>query len=233
MSTASYFFTAVNAEGNMVDAVFNYDAEKGEFTTTQALAINSALTELNAQETFTNVAITKFDEVAATPATPTVKALIFDEWSHNIQFYVPTVGTNGETLNPSKHFYTIWVEVNGEQKPYVFTADMYYTDQDVTEQPYSMYYSSWDNGHNIYLADDAAVFATWAKVGVQSIYYGGGECKKSEIAWGTLTGISDIKANMQNGNAAIYNLAGQRIANGQKPAAKGLYIINGKKVIVK
>jgi hypothetical protein len=38
---------------------------------------------------------------------------------------------------------------------------------------------------------------------------------------------------MQNGNAAIYNLAGQRIANGKKPAAKGLYIINGKKVIVK
>ena len=233
MSTASYFFTAVDAEGNMVDAVFNYDAEKGEFTTTQALAINSALTELNTQETFTNVAITKFDEVAATPATPTVKALIFDEWSHNIQFYVPTVGTNGETLNPGKHFYTIWVEVNGEQKPYVFTADMYYTDQDVTEQPYSMYYSSWDNAHNIYFADDAAVFATWAKVGVQSIYYGGGECKKSEIAWGTLTGISDIKADMQNGNAAIYNLAGLRIANGQKPTAKGLYIVNGKKVVVK
>ena len=75
--------------------------------------------------------------------------------------------------------------------------------------------------------------STWTKVGVQSIYYGGGECKKSEIAWGTLTGISDIKADMQNGNAAIYNLAGQRIANGPKPTAKGLYIINGKKVIVK
>jgi hypothetical protein len=31
----------------------------------------------------------------------------------------------------------------------------------------------------------------------------------------------------------IYDLQGRRIANGQKPKAKGLYIVNGRKFIIK
>lgn len=41
------------------------------------------------------------------------------------------------------------------------------------------------------------------------------------------TGISNIESNSQNG--AVYNLNGQRVNNAQK----GLYIVNGKKVIMK
>ena len=32
---------------------------------------------------------------------------------------------------------------------------------------------------------------------------------------------------------AIYDLQGRKIANGQKPNAKGLYIVNGRKFIIK
>ena len=31
----------------------------------------------------------------------------------------------------------------------------------------------------------------------------------------------------------IYDLQGRRISNGQKPTTKGIYIINGKKVVIK
>jgi len=31
---------------------------------------------------------------------------------------------------------------------------------------------------------------------------------------------------------AIFDLQGRKIANGQKPKAKGLYIVNGKKVTI-
>ena len=34
-------------------------------------------------------------------------------------------------------------------------------------------------------------------------------------------------------SGAIYDLQGRKIANGQKPTAKGLYIVNGKKVVIK
>ena len=43
----------------------------------------------------------------------------------------------------------------------------------------------------------------------------------------TSTGISDVKVDLKN--AVIYNMAGQRVQNVQK----GLYIVNGKKVVLK
>ena len=44
---------------------------------------------------------------------------------------------------------------------------------------------------------------------------------------------------MRNGNeemrnkASWYDLSGRRVANGQKPTTKGLYIVNGKKTVIK
>ena len=97
--------------------------------------------------------------------------------------------------------------------------------------PFSFNYGSWDGNHSIYFYDDAAVFDSWTKVGIQSIYYGAGECKKSNIIWGELptTGISDVNADVNTGKAVIFNLAGQRLDAPQK----GLNIINGRKVMVK
>ncbi len=232
MSTIDCYFTAVDAQGNMVDAVLDYDAEKCQFTTDQPLVINASLTELNPQQTFTGVTITKFNEVAATPADPTMNSLTFDEWSHYITFYIPQAGTEGETLNPQKLFYTIWIQGVDGVNPYVFSPDMYWGfDGDTTELPWSQYYSTWDNAHSIYFYDDAAVFEGWAKVGVQSIYYGGDEVRKSAISWietPFYTGIDNI-ANGQTTSKAIYNISGQRIV----APAKGLNIINGQKVMIK
>lgn len=232
MSTIDCYFTAVDAQGNMVDAVLDYDAEKGQFTTDQPLVINASLTELNPQQTFTGVTITKFNEVAATPADPTMNSLTFDEWSHYITFYIPQVGTEGETLNPQKLFYTIWIQSGNGVEPYVFSPDMYWGfDGDTTELPWSQYYSSWDNAHSIYFYDDAAVFEGWAQVGVQSIYYGGDEVRKSAISWietPFYTGIENISTE-QTAGKAIYNISGQRIT----APAKGLNIINGQKVMIR
>ncbi len=232
MSTIDCYFTAVDAQGNMVDAVFDYDAEKGQFTTDQTLVINTSLTELSAQQTFTGATLTKFNEVAATPADPTMKSLTFDEWSHYITFFIPQEGTEGEMLNPQKLFYTIWIQSGNGVEPYVFSPDMYWGfDGDTTELPWSQYYSSWDNAHSIYFYDDAAVFEGWAQVGVQSIYYGGGEVRKSAISWietPFYTGIDNVTTGQTIGKA-IYNISGQRIA----APVKGLNIINGQKVLIK
>jgi hypothetical protein len=44
----------------------------------------------------------------------------------------------------------------------------------------------------------------------------------------TSTGIQEVK-KFEATDGAIYNLAGQRVSNAQK----GIYIVNGKKVIIK
>lgn len=231
MSTNDYFFTAIDEAGQMVDAVFDFDAENSEFTTTQTLVINALPKEVYAQQTFTNVVITKFDEVAVTPADPTINSIDFGEWSHGISCTIPTVGSNGETLNPQKLYYTVWVEKAGQAEPYTFKADMYYAfEEDASEVPFNINYSTWDGSHSIYFYDDAAVFDAWQKVGIQSIYYGAGECNKSAIVWidnPVATGISSTFASTPK--AVIFNLAGQRLDAPQK----GLNIINGRKVMVK
>ena len=227
------FFTAVDADNNMVDAVLDFDAESGKITTTQSLVINASLTELNPQQTFTDVVFTKFDEVAATPADPTLDLIEFDEYQHFISCSLPTVDVNGATLNPGELFYTVWIEKDGEQTPYVFSSPMYYGyDEPTSELPYATNYSSWDGSHSIYFYEDAAVYEAWSKVGIQTIYYGGGECRKSNISWidnPQATGISTVQNDVNNGKAVIFNLAGQRLSVPQK----GLNIINGRKVMVK
>jgi hypothetical protein len=48
------------------------------------------------------------------------------------------------------------------------------------------------------------------------------------------TGIAEMgdrKWKMEDGQ--YYDLQGRRIANGQKPTGKGLYIVNGKKFVIK
>lgn len=50
---------------------------------------------------------------------------------------------------------------------------------------------------------------------------------------GESTGIESIDGGMLNGNATVYNLNGQKMSSDINGLAKGLYIVNGKKMIVK
>ena len=233
-----YYWTAVDAEDNMVDAVFSFDAENSRFTTTQTQVLNDAEDKLDPYLTFTDVVIEKLVEVAATPADPTMENVAFDAANKYNKLYcsVPTVGTNEEVLNLSKLFYTIWIEKNGEQTPYVFTAALYPKDfeEDVVEIPCS--HEGWDiakGGEIIYIEDDFEELQTWTKVGIQSIYYGAGECHKSNISWleNPATGINSITADkLQKSEGVWYTIGGQRVV---KPTQKGLYIHNGRKVVIK
>ena len=50
------------------------------------------------------------------------------------------------------------------------------------------------------------------------------------------TGIIEVNTNntnLTNKAEGVFDLQGRRIANGQKPTAKGLYIVNGKKIVIK
>jgi hypothetical protein len=108
-----YYWTAVDAEDNMVDAVFSFDAENSRFTTAQTQVLNGAEDKLEPYITFTEVVIEKMVEVAATPADPTMEKVVFDvknaPGNNSLNCSLAIVGTNDEVLNTSKLFYTIWL----------------------------------------------------------------------------------------------------------------------------
>ena len=229
-----YYWTALDAEGKMAETVLDFDAEKAQFTTSQTLVLNGAADALDPYITFTDVTITKLEEFAATPATPAVEAYYFDrnEGLNNVALIVPTVSTDGKDLLNDKLFYTLWIAKDGQEMPYTFTAALYSEDftEDVTEVPYTHEgYDIWAGGERVYIEETLDELATWTKVGVQSIYYGGGERHTSEVAWVEVsTGIKTIGAE-KSGKAVIYNLNGQRV----ETVKKGLYIVNGRKVVGK
>ena len=231
-----YFFTAVDAEDNLTDVVLDYDAEKGIFSTAQTLVLNGDVAELYPYMTFSDVTITKMVEVAATPADPSIDGFNPTGYIPNVQFTIPTKGTNDEDLLASKLFYTIWIEKDGTEQTLTLQATDYdVLDEDMTEIPYTFgdNYDIFAGGSRVYLNMGTEEIATWAKIGVQSIYYGGGECHKSNVVWlenGAYTGISaTLNDKGQMTNPHVYDLQGRKVAN----PTKGLYIVNGKLVVVK
>ena len=233
--TFPYYWTAVDADGNMVDAVFDFDPETCTFTSEQTMALNASATELDYNLLFENVVITKFHEVAATPANPTFEAFnISDEVGYTtIYASIPAVDVDGNALDTSKLYYIVWIEKDGVEQPYTFTADLYPSDfdEDVTEVPYS--YDGYDiyaGGSIIYLEDELDEINSWTKVGIQSVYYGAGEQRCSDIVWNdgsVSTGITTLHSSLTTHH--FYDLQGRRVVE----PARGLYIVNGKKVVVK
>ena len=229
--TFKYNITAVDEEGNMVDLVLNYDAENNTFTTAQTMVLNEGSKSLKPYQTFADVVITKLQEFAATPADPAIAEFAPNANYPRVDFVILAKDVDGNDLIGTKLNYTIWVEKNGEEQQLTLSADLYENlTEDMTEIPYTFddSYDIYAGGTRVYLNQGAEEIASWTKIGIQSIYYGGGECNKSNIVWmETSTGIASLQEAAKA--AVIYNIAGQRVEKAQK----GLYIMNGKKVLVK
>ena len=234
--TFPYYFTAVNEDGSMADIVLNYDTEKDQFTTDQFLVLHDGKRALGEPyQSFYNVVITKIQEFAATPADPIIESVKFDGDYPKANFNIPAEDVDGNAILTSKLFYTVWIEANGTQEPFTVVAgEGFYTKatEDMTEVPYD-YDDAYDihKGGATFYFNPAAEVANWSRVGVQSIYYGGGERNTSNIVWNDgdiTTGIANVNVEKKNADV-IYDLQGRRVVN----ATKGLYIMDGKKVVVK
>jgi hypothetical protein len=102
--------------------------------------------------------------------------------------------------------------------------------------PYN-FTDKWDiDNYEIWMNQGEGVLKTWTKLGLQSIYRGLGVEHRSEIVWFDMdaywkggSGIEDVKSDNGAKANVFYDLRGQRV---DKPT-KGLYIVNGRKVIVK
>ena len=85
---------------------------------------------------------------------------------------------------------------------------------------------SGDNGVGFYKTNDA--FTVGANTAYLPALAGGNGGARTFIGFDEATGIANLNANA-NLNGEVYNLQGQRVVAPQK----GLYIVNGKKVVIK
>ena len=216
-----FHFGALDDDLEIADAVLDYDAETNTISTEQMLVLNGSRFIVNPYQTFTDVTITKVIEMAGTPADPSFIDTKLEGTNYPyVVFDIPTLDTDGNPMLNSKLFFTVWVEKNGPATPYTVQADEYENvEKDMVEIPYTF-----DDNYDIYGGTNGKTFyfnpadevAEFTNIGVQSIYYGGGETNKSDIIWmnGATTGIKDI--NTANNTAVYYDLQGRKVTASQK-----------------
>ena len=231
-----YHLTAINDYDEPEDIVLNYDAETNKFSTEQTVATNGSMFVIYPYQTFTDVTIAKMAEFAATPADPSIDGYKFEGTKFPyVNFNIPAEDIDGNAILASKLFYTVWIEEEGEEKPFVVLADEYrYVEEDWTEIPYE-----WNDEYDIYKGgskfyfNPAEALTNWSKIGIQSIYYGSGERHESNIVWmdnpvyvpapnevytefvaetGTLTYYYDGKRKFRSGVTELYDPDAVRFA---------------------
>jgi hypothetical protein len=240
--TVQLFLTSADAEtGALADVVFNYNEEKGQLVSTQPIFINADRRQLAYLHFYTGMTITRIPNVAATPADPEIPAEggldVVDTWSPKIHAVVKRVDVDGNELLTDKLAYSVWVEKDGKQQTLVFTPSNYWgLDGEMTEIPYD--FNNWDittGGETITLFESEEEIKSWSRIGIQAIYYGGDERRVSNIVWAEnpafdgSTGIQEAESSSRTPDNVIYDLQGRRVT----APAHGLYIINGKKVLLK
>ena len=145
---------------------------------------------------------------------------------------IPVVDVDGVPLMVDLLGYQLFCDYGYGPEPYIFWADIYGFEEDQTVIPYNF------NDDMNFLVGGQLVVVYFLgedlqRIGVQSVYEGGGETNLSEIGWYDLytTAVTTIDAD-DNKAVEYYNLMGRRV-----DAAKltpGIYVTsNGRKILVK
>ena len=211
-----------------------FDPETGGLVAQQWYGICSDGVEVNWYDLLGNVMLTPMLDEPAVPAEPSVLYFEYydDEDLGFLVLEVPVVDVDGKPLMTSLLGYQLFCDYGYGPEPYIFWADIYGFDDDQTVIPYDF-----NDDMNIMMGGQLVVVyfigQDIQRIGVQSVYEGGGETNLSEIGWYNLnsTGITTVTAD-DNRTTEYYDLMGRRV-----DAAKltpGIYVTNtGRKILVK
>lgn len=189
-----FYFAAANYPTTnpvwLDEGTFAYNASTGVYSSRVLLTLNSSATVINPYEFYAGAKLTKIPDVAATPATPQItnyQAYMVNPQDPNdgyglVVMEIPVESVTGDPLLTEKLGYRIYFEQHGTQAVYTFKNDRYKdVKDDMTVVPYTYIdYDFYYGGSAFYFYDDLK-FAE--KIGVQSVYTGGGETHESEIFW--------------------------------------------------
>jgi hypothetical protein len=180
-----YFLTGYGENG-FEDIVMTRDAT-GKLTLEglDTLLINSYWLIYDPVSCLSNVVITPIPDVTATPARPIITGSKLKETSYPyIDISIPITDVDSKPILTTKLSYRYYYEVDHTANPLTLTTNNYCElSSDMTEIPYG-FTDHWDiYNYRLYLNMD---FSTWNRVGIQSIYRGGGEERTSDIFWYTI-----------------------------------------------
>ena len=229
----SFDYMGVTYNYRFNGTTFIYTASNGQFYAPAGYSITGGI----GSEVYATATLKRLVEKAAVPATPTLSfGPSFNGSTYVTEMTIPLVDVDGDPLVSDKLSYMFFYEKDGVVSPLTFTKDKYKRlSEDMTEIPYNFTDRYDIDNYEIWMNQGEAELQTWTRLGLQSIYRGGDEENKSEIAWFDLaaywgfSGIDDITQSKASSSDAIYNLNGQLLQNPQK----GINIIGGKKVVVK
>ena len=201
----------------------------------------------------TEISYTYEDEpTSLVPAVPADPVLYEDSWFDSgeedgyscLDFLVKAEDVDG---NPIDHTHILYSIFTDEDVPFVFDAATYEVDltEDMTDIPYEIYNDGYDfDISRIYFyrtnMGDNPMFTR--RIGIQ-VHYDVPVTtdskattivrNSSNIVYWNLpsTGIAEITANPATADNAYYNLMGVKFNS--LPTAAGIYIHNGKKVVIK
>ncbi|MBQ9559263.1 MAG: hypothetical protein IJV08_04690 [Bacteroidaceae bacterium] len=167
------------------EATFEYDAESARFATDEL--VYTYFDEYYA-DYYDHPVITKVVEKAVMPANPSVIGVEEDsDYGYYIHFNVPATDAEGNGLAASKLSYQFFTDVDGTVAPLVFTPA---THVKLTEN-LSVIPFGFTEGYDFYNGTiylNELYSETWDRLGIKSIYTGGGETHETEIQWTDLAG---------------------------------------------
>lgn len=160
--------------------VFSFDEDN-----MKANDILAVVAGMNIQEEYDQPFITPYVDHAATPANPEVIDFVDqgELGGYNYgSFNVPTVDTKGHFIDPNNLYYRIYFD---DDELFTFGPDEYpYVEEFMTDVPY-YYTESYDfgvGGATVYFYETG-----FQRVGIQSVFRGGGEEHVSDIVYMELT----------------------------------------------
>ena len=136
--------------------------------------------------------------------------------------------TEGGKLNENKVFYNIYLD----DQPLTFSPDVYIgMTETMTDVPYK-YQDT--NNYDIYISGGKHTLYYYTndfkKIGVQTIYRAGGEENRSQIVYVDTEEMGINTTSTNQADNKWFTIGGVRV---DKPTAKGVYINNGKKIVIK
>jgi hypothetical protein len=219
--------------------VFDYDATAKTLKSDSAMFANIGCNNLNAYTTFNRPEFKPYKDVAATPKDPEI--IIFSDYdaqagSGLILFNIFTMDKDGEFINPAKLYYNMYLD----DEVMTLEPDEYTTlTEPMTDIPYD-----YSNGVDVKCSDAIHLLMFYStgfdKMGIQAVYKGGNEVRKSNIVYYVITGINNATASTaKNVKSVTYtDISGRKVSN----PVRGLYIktetytdgtTNNSKVLVK
>ena len=229
-----YFMGCAPESEDVAQLTLTPDPETGALVAEQWYAISATDMVVEWYDLLGNVALTPMVDEPAVPATPAVLYFEYydDEDMGFVVLDIPVTDPDGKPLMTDLLGYQLFCDYGEGAEPYIFWADIYGFEDDQTVIPYSF-----NDDMNILMGGQLVVVyfigQDIQRIGVQSVYEGGGETNLSEIGWYdlTATSVTSIVAD-DNRTVEYYDLMGRRVDAGK--LTRGIYVTSdGRKILVK